>query len=132
MRHRIDPNDEEYELLRPSETQQDSSDGDQKSMLSVTLRTISYQSTSRIISYWFIGLTVMMIVITCATLGASFASNQKAKFHITDGIMPSVNLVSSDCESLKYVNLTLHLLINCLGTVIIGCSNYLQQSTFRY
>jgi nicotinamide riboside transporter PnuC len=128
-RHRKDTNDEEYELLPTPETtrNKDGDDGDTRTITSVNLRTESYQSTSRLIVYVFTIITALMLIFTCATFGSSVASNRKAKFHI-DGIMPSVNLASGQCETLKYVNLSLHLIINCIGTVIIGCSNYLQQS----
>ena len=130
-RHRQDTNDEEYELLQTPDTtrNRDGADGDTREITSVNLRTESYQSTSRLIVYVFTIITALMLIFTCATFGSSIASNRKAKFHI-QGIMPSVNLASGQCETLKYVNLTLHLIINCIGTVIIGCSNYLQQSGF--
>jgi hypothetical protein len=130
IRHRHDSNDEEYELLRPDSVlyKDSGADGDTRSIASVNLRTESYQSTSRLIVYLFCGITALLLIFTCATVGSSITSNRKAIFHIT-GIMPSVNLATGECETLKYVNLTLHLLINCIGTIIIGCSNYLQQST---
>jgi hypothetical protein len=127
-RHRKDPSIEEYELLTAPETGlNDGADGDTSSLQSVKLRTESYQSTTRLIVYVFTAITAFMLIFTCAAVGSSLVSNRKAEFHI-EGVMPSVILTSGDCETLKYVNLSLHFLINCLGTVIIGCSNYLQQS----
>lgn len=128
-RYRKDTYVEEYELLTTKDISRnnDEADGDTRSITSVNLRTESYQSTSRLIVYVFTVITALMLIFTCATFGSSLASNRKAKFHI-DVIMPSVDLASGECETLKYVNLSLHLLINCVGTIIIGCSNYLQQS----
>ena len=131
MRLRNDGYEEEYELLRTPDTavnSKDHADGDTRSLTSVHLRTESYQSTSRLIVYVFCLITALLLIFTCATFGSSIASNRKAIFGIT-GIMPSVNVATGECETLKFVNLTLHLIINCIGTVIIGCSNYLQQST---
>src|SRR5271169_2543319 len=127
---RNDPYEEEYELLNATDTtgnSKDYADGDTRSLTSVHLGTESYQSTSRLIVYVFFLITALLLIFTCATFGSSIASNRKAIFGIKE-IMPSVNVTTGDCETLKYVNLTLHLLINCIGTVIIGCSNYLQQS----
>ena len=123
------PEDDEYELLNLAEQNRtkDTSDSDAKAISSVKLETESYQSTSRLIVYLFTFITAVFLVLTSAALGSSIASNKKAKFNISN-ILPSVGIQSGDCDTLKYVNLTFHLLINCLGTIIIGCSNYLQQS----
>lgn len=122
---------EEYELLRPTETgsSKDGADSISKSIASFKLLTQSYQSAARLIAYYFIILTALLLIATCAIFGSSMTSNRKAKFHV-DGIVPSVSIASGQCETLKYVNLIMHLLINCLGTAIIGSSNYLQQSKF--
>ena len=128
--HRHDTHDDEYELLRTPDTalyKDSGADGATRSIASVNLRTESYQSTSRLIVYFFSGITALLLIFTCATFGSSITSNRKARFNIK-GIMPSVNLATGECETLKYVNLSLHLLVNCIGTIIIGCSNYLQQS----
>jgi hypothetical protein len=126
-----DAQEDEFELLRPSDaiSTKDSADSDRRSLASVTLRTESYQSTSRLIIFLFCFITALLLILTCATFGSSITSNRKSEFNV-QGIMPSVNVGSGNCETLKYANLTLHLIINCLGTIIIGCSNYLQQSMF--
>ena len=128
VRRRKDNDGEDIELLTPDTSRfQDGPDGDTKSIAPSRIRTESYQSTSKLIVYLFCGITALLLIFTCATLGSSISSPRKAKFHISR-IMPSVNLATGECETLKYVNLSLHLIINCIGTIIIGCSNYLQQS----
>jgi len=122
--------DEEYEMLTRSSTGQvgkSSDDLDAKAISSVKYGTESYQSTARLLVWMLCALTGLFLVFTCATVGSSIASNRKATFGIS-GIMPSINLTSDDCDSLKFANLSLHLFINFLGTLIIAASNYLQQS----
>jgi hypothetical protein len=125
-----DLQDDEYELLPRAIDPlpaNDGADGDVRSMSSVNIRTESYQSTARLIVWAFALIAALLLVFTCAAFGSSLTSNKKAFFHVS-GVMPSVSLGSGDCETLKYVNYSIHLLINCVGTIIIGCSNYLQQS----
>jgi hypothetical protein len=129
-RQRNDGYEDEYELLDAG-SNKDSGDSISRSIASVKLRTLSYQSTARLIVYFFIVLTALLLIGTCAVLGSSITSKRKAEFNV-NGIVPSVGIAGGECETLKYVNLILHLLINCLGTAIIGCSNYLQQSMFPW
>jgi hypothetical protein len=123
--------DEEYEMLTAQSSgshRRGHDDTDKKAINTVNYKTESYQSTARILVWALCVLTGLMLIITCATVGSSIASTRKSLFGIT-GIMPSINLTDGDCDSLKYPNLILHLLINCIGTIIIAASNYLQQST---
>jgi hypothetical protein len=128
-RQHNDGYDEQYELLRPSDAgaSRDNADGDSRKILFVKLATLSYESTVRLIIYFLIVLTALLLIATCAVFGSSITSIRKARYNVS-GIVPSVSITSGNCETLKYVNLVMHLLINCLGTAIIGCSNYLQQS----
>ena len=126
-----DIRDEEIELLQPQDKggNKDTADSDRRNIESVTLRTESYQSSCRLTVYVFAIITVLMLIFACAALGSSVTSDRKALFHV-NGTMPSVVVASGECETLKYVNLTLVLLINIVGTIVLGCSNYLQQSKF--
>jgi hypothetical protein len=122
---------EEYEMLTATEAAQhakEAGDSDTNALERVQYRRESYQSTAYIITHGLCVLTGLMLVATCATFGSSIASNRKKEFNI-DSIMPSVDLARGDCDTLKYANLAFHLFINCIGTIIIGCSNYLQQSS---
>ena len=133
-----DPYDEGIELLGVQDRSlqdrsgqpKDTADSDIMTIESVALRTESYQSTCRLIVYAFATITVLLMIFACAAFGSSIASSRKAQYHV-NGTMPSVVMASGECDTLKYVNLTLVLLINCVGTVIIGCSNYLQQGKLK-
>lgn len=120
-----------YEMLTTTETlnNTDGADSDIRRISSVNFGSESYQSTSRLIVHGLCVLSALFLIVTCVAVGNSIGSTRKAFFHI-DGIMPSVTLATGNCDSLKYANLSLHLFINCIGTIIIGCSNYLQQSMF--
>jgi hypothetical protein len=121
--------DEEYEMLtRPNiSIARDTDDGDAAVINGAKYRQESYQSTARIIVWALCVLTGLLLILTSTTLGSAIASNRKSTFNIS-GIMPSIDVTSGDCDSLKLANLTLHMFVNCVGTVIIGASNYLQQS----
>jgi hypothetical protein len=116
-----------YEMLSPRDVK-DGLDSDTSTLTPVRYGVDSYQNTSYLIIYVLTGLTAVFSVFTFSALGASIASSSKQIFGI-DGIMPSVTLASGDCDQLKYVNWSLDLINNSLGTAIIACSNYLQQST---
>jgi hypothetical protein len=125
------PANDDYEMLTPSSDTihaRDATDMDSATITSVRYGLHSYQSTSYLIIYSLCLITALLLILTIATIGASIASPNKTIFAIT-GIMPSVTFASGDCDQLKYANYALHLLINCLGTGIVACSNYLQQST---
>jgi len=117
-----------YEMLTATESlaTRDGGDMDTKAITSINYHTESYQSTSRIIVHGLCALTGLSLIATCVTVGSSLASDRKQTFQ-TGQVMPSVALARGDCDTLKYANLFLHLFINCVGTVIIGASNYLQQ-----
>ena len=121
--------DEEYEMLtRPATASAKAlGDSDVKTITSVKYKQESYQSTARIIIWAICILTGLFLILTSTTLGSAIASNRKSSLNI-QGIMPSIVIASGDCDSLKFANLSLHLFINCIGTIIIGASNYLQQS----
>jgi hypothetical protein len=131
VRPKGDVDEDVYEMLTTTETQNrgDGTDSDIRTISSVKFGTESYQSTSRLIVHGLCILTALFLIATCVAVGNSIGSTKKVFFNIT-GIMPSVTLATGDCDSLKYANLSLHLFINCVGTIIIGCSNYLQQSMF--
>jgi hypothetical protein len=120
-----------YEMLTATEAlaTRDGEDMDTKTITSINYHTESYQSTSRIIVHALCALTALFLLATCVTVGSSLASDRKQKFQ-TGQVMPSVALARGDCDTLKYANLFLHLFINCVGTVIIGASNYLQQGIY--
>lgn len=121
--------EEEHELLAPTESL--GSGGDDTAIDTLTkfkLGSQSYQATAQIIVWTFISLTAMLVIFAATTVISSLASKRKSQFDIA-GIMPSVNLATGACEQLKYVNWTLHLIVNGVATIIIACSNYMQQST---
>jgi len=121
--------EEEHELLTP-ETGRGVADGADTDIGLITefkLGSTSYQSTAQIIVWTCISLTTVLVIFAATAVISSLASERKKTFHIST-IMPSVNLASGPCEQLKYVNWTLHLLINSVATIIIACSNYMQQS----
>jgi len=117
-----------YEMLTATESlaTRDGGDMDTRTIASTNYHTESYQSTARIIVHALCGLTALFLIATCVTVGSSLASDRKQLFQ-TGQVMPSVALATGDCDTLKYANLILHLFINCVGTLIIGASNYLQQ-----
>jgi hypothetical protein len=131
VRGKSDVEEDTYEMLTTTEAlnNTDGADSDIRRISSVNFGSESYQSTSRLIVHGLCVLSALFLIVTCVAVGNSIGSTRKAFFHI-DGIMPSVTLATGDCDSLKYANLSLHLFINCIGTIIIGCSNYLQQSMF--
>lgn len=121
--------EEEHELLTP-ETARGGADGADTDIGLITkfkLGSNSYQSTAQIIVWTFVSLTTLLVIFAATAVISSLASKRKAQFHISN-IMPSVNLATGPCDQLKYVNWMLHLLINGVATVIIACSNYMQQS----
>jgi hypothetical protein len=122
--------EEEHELLAPTETPRGGADDDTgiDTITKFKLGSHSYQATSQIIVWTFISLTALLVVFAATAVISSLASKRKSQFDIAD-IMPSVNLASGPCEQLKYVNWMMHLLINGVATIIIACSNYMQQST---
>jgi hypothetical protein len=129
--HKDPSQEEEHELLAPTETLGgggDDADSGVDTLTKVKLGSHSYQATAQIIVWTFISLTALLVIFAATTVISSLASKRKSIFDIA-GIMPSVNLASGPCEQLKYVNWTLHLLVNGVATIIIGCSNYMQQST---
>jgi Family of unknown function (DUF6536) len=117
-------------LATPSSTthSRGADDWNVKTISSVKYRTESYQSTARILVWTLCAMSGLMVIVTCATIGSSITSTHSNPFGIS-GIMPSTTLASGACDSLKYPNLILHLFVNCIGTVIIAASNYLQQSS---
>jgi hypothetical protein len=121
---------EEYEMLNHAArgTADDSGDGDVVAMRAIKYGQESYQSTARILVWVLCVLTGLLLILTSTTIGSAIASNRKSLLNI-QGIMPSVNIAIGDCDSLKFPNLVLILFINLVGTVIIGVSNYLQQSS---
>ena len=130
--HGRDIGKDDYQVLTSAiSPTNDGIDSDTTTIASVSYGVNSYQSTSYIITHGLSFLTSLLLVLTCATLGASIASPNKKLFGI-QGIMPSVTVASGNCDQLKYANYTLHLVTNCIGTIIIACSNYLQQSTLLF
>ncbi|SRR5579862_3359539 len=128
VRKSSDAHEESYEMLTATEAfaSRDGGDMDTRTLTSTNYHTESYQSTSRIIVHGLSALTALFLIATCVTVGSSLASDRKETFQ-TGQVMPSVALARGDCDTLKYANLVLHLFINCIGTIIIGASNYLQQ-----
>lgn len=127
--HKDPSQEEEHELLTPETTRggADGADTAEGLITKFKLRSDSYQSTAQIIVWTFISLTALLLVLAATTVISSLASKRKAEFGIAN-IMPSVNLATGACEQLKYVNWTMHLLVNSVATIIIACSNYMQQS----
>lgn len=127
-----DVHEESYEMLTATEAlaSRDGGDMDTRTLTSTNYHTESYQSTSRIIVHGLCALTALFLIATCVTVGSSLASDRKDEFQ-TGQVMPSVALARGDCDTLKYANLFLHLFINCVGTIIIGASNYLQQGMYE-
>jgi hypothetical protein len=131
--HKDPSQEEEHELLAPTESLGGGGDGadtDMDTLTNFKLGSQSYQATAQIIVWTFISLTALLVIFAATTVISSLASKRKSQFDIA-GIMPSVNLASGPCEQLKYVNWTLHLLVNGVATIIIACSNYMQQSILR-
>jgi hypothetical protein len=127
--HKDPSQEEEHELLSQTETLGGGDDDTGVNTLTkFKLGSHSYQATAQIIVWTFISLTALLVIFAATTVISSIASKRKSIFDIS-GIMPSVNLASGPCEQLKYVNWTLHLIVNGVATIIIGCSNYMQQST---
>jgi hypothetical protein len=127
--------EEGHELLQrlqglETPSQVDTFDTAPESMTGVRMLAPSYQSTARLIVWAFLSIAALFTAFASMAVFSSIASKRKVEYNISY-ISPSVNLASGPCESLKYVNWALHLLINCVATVVISGSNYMQTSIIQ-
>ena len=120
---------ENYEMLDRAAASRGKGCGDVdvRAIQTVKYKEESYQSTARILVWALCVITGLLLILTSTTIGTAVCSDRKSVFNI-QGIMPSINLASGDCDSLKLPNLILVLFVNFVGTIVIGASNYLQQS----
>jgi hypothetical protein len=84
----------------------------------------SYISTAKIIRCFFgvvAALTVAFTIVTIALIRRIMGPNMNLK------IVPSLVIMDGNCSSLRIYNIIAHVILNAVGTVVLGASNYLQQ-----
>ena len=91
------------------------------------LKRARYISSAILVSYALIFLSVTS---TVATIVAFVLTHRHAQQSNLYQLYPqSIPIFKDTCDSrkLQIANLLAHLLVNCIGTIVLGLSNYIQQ-----
>jgi len=81
----------------------------------------SYMSTTKIIVYFY-GV-LMMVSVTATVIVMAIMAHKRLHFSTENNLV----IAESPCSSLEKIKTTVHLLLNILGTLTLGTSNFLQQ-----
>jgi hypothetical protein len=115
------------------------------SVKSVPLLQSGYITTARIILYFLGGVAALSVVLTATIIVLTIfnAKGQPYTSYVPDGLesytaytmtlvpslimVPSLIVIDGDCSSVRIYNVLAHFILNAIGTLVLGASNYLQQ-----